>query len=512
MAKFATLEARHTPATRKPYSLGPDPKVTRTGNGAVGFTGEAHVELFNAAVSGLLTDQFYESSDARIKRLISLVPQCDPVWLANFIPWLRDTANLRSAPIVLAAEYARAGFPNSRKVVASALQRADEPAELLGYWMSKYGRNVPSRIKRGVSDALKRLYNERSLLRYDGQGRPWRFGDVIEFVHPTPGAEWQNSLYKFALDRRRHSDVSIPDNLSKVARTLEFERQPESKRRSLLGQIANGEVEFSWERLAGWLPGGMDAQAWEAVIPHMGYMALIRNLNNFDRAGISREARQSVIERLTNADQIRRSKLLPFRFLSAYKALESDTYRSALADAVEVAVENLPSFEGHTLIMVDCSGSMDDKVGGKNASLSRSDVAGFLAEALARRCVKASIATYGTSVNSIYEPQKHVGVLKGANDKRYKASGGTRTWQCVNEAAAKVGKVDRIVVLTDEQSSDSGFNATVPVITWNLAGYGQHHAQHGAKNLYLVSGFNDTALQTLPDVVAFRSSGKWPWD
>ena len=32
----------------------------------------------------------------------------------------------------------------------------------------------------------------------------------------------------------------------------------------------------------------MDAEAWEAVIPSMGVMALVRNLRNFDQAGIAR--------------------------------------------------------------------------------------------------------------------------------------------------------------------------------------------------------------------------------
>jgi hypothetical protein len=33
--------------------------------------------------------------------------------------------------------------------VARALQRADEPAELLGYWLTRHGRNVPMPVKAG---------------------------------------------------------------------------------------------------------------------------------------------------------------------------------------------------------------------------------------------------------------------------------------------------------------------------------------------------------------------------
>ena len=52
-------------------------------------------------------------------------------------------------------------------------------AELLGYWLNAYGRNVPMPVKRGVADAVRRLYTERTALRYDGLSRQIRMADVI---------------------------------------------------------------------------------------------------------------------------------------------------------------------------------------------------------------------------------------------------------------------------------------------------------------------------------------------
>ena len=65
---------------------------------------------------------------------------------------------MRSAAIVMAAEYVAAGGANGRAVIAAALQRPDEPAEMLGYWFTTHGRNVPMPVKRGVADAVRRLY------------------------------------------------------------------------------------------------------------------------------------------------------------------------------------------------------------------------------------------------------------------------------------------------------------------------------------------------------------------
>src|SRR5690606_35642830 len=147
-----------------------------------------------------------------------------------------------------------------RAVVASVLQRADEPAEMLGYWHSRYGRNIPQPIKRGVADAVQRLYTENAVLKYDTNRAAWPFGDVIEMVHPKPIAAWQSDLFKFCLDRRRH-DATPGESLARIGAAMTLEALPEDRRRSVLkadpGRLAS--AGFTWERLSGWLPGGMDA-------------------------------------------------------------------------------------------------------------------------------------------------------------------------------------------------------------------------------------------------------------
>ena len=92
-------------------------------------------------------------------------------------------------------------------MVARALQRADEPAEMLGYWLTTHGRNVPMPVKRGVADAVRRLYTERAALRYDGLSRQIRMADVIELTHPAPRDDAQSALFKYLLDRRHHDDA-----------------------------------------------------------------------------------------------------------------------------------------------------------------------------------------------------------------------------------------------------------------------------------------------------------------
>ena len=173
----------------------------------------------------------------------------------------------------------------------------------------------------------------------------------------------------------------------------------------------------------------------------------------------------------------------------------------------------MPFFPGSTLVMVDCSGSMGSPVGGRRSRnpMRLCDLAGFMAEAIARRCEDAEIVTYDSQPMARARPKNHSGTLLAAMSPNYRPRGGTNTWGSTH---AVYNGHDRVIIITDEQSNwgvqDDG-RIKVPVITWNLAGYQMYHANHGAPNRFLVSGVGDTPLRTLPDVVK-RSQGRWPWE
>src|SRR5829696_2115151 len=142
---------------------------------------------------------------------------------------------MRSAPVVMAAEYVAAGGTGGRSVVARALQRADEPAELLGYWLSTHGRRIPMPIKRGIADGARRLYTERTALRYDGLSRQVRMADVIELTHPRPRNDRQSALFRWLLDRRHHDDaVADRPRLPVLAASANLDAVAPKDRRAVL--------------------------------------------------------------------------------------------------------------------------------------------------------------------------------------------------------------------------------------------------------------------------------------
>src|SRR4030095_2227412 len=154
MSKF-NIRAGRRPVRRSPVTAVADPTLT-THEGAPGFRRDPNGGLFLLGVSNMVgEDTFYEKAGDRDRRFADLVAQvavADLDWTRAFLAWLRSEANMRSASVVGALEAARAlvaaGVPGSRAIVASVLQRADEPGEALAYWISRHGRAVPKPVKR----------------------------------------------------------------------------------------------------------------------------------------------------------------------------------------------------------------------------------------------------------------------------------------------------------------------------------------------------------------------------
>ncbi|MFI9618174.1 TROVE domain-containing protein [[Kitasatospora] papulosa] len=535
MSRFNQRGAR--PAVSSPVTT--TGERTTTHEGGTGYLRDTKSALFLLAVSNFVgTDTFYETGgqrDDRYTQLIRQIALIDPDWCTGFLRWLRSDANMRTASLVGAAEFTKARLEagvvgHSRQVIDTVLQRADEPGEFLGYWTSKYGRKLPKPVKRGLADAVQRLYNERSLLKYDTDSKGYRFGDVLNLVHPSPADDkaWQGDLFKHALDRRKKRDEEIPAKLAMLLAREQLTSTPVDQRRDVLANHGDllQRAGMTWEALAGWLQGPMDAAAWEAVIPSMGYMALLRNLRNFDEAGVSDDVAETVARRLADPEQVARSRQLPMRFYSAFNAAPSLRWGHALDKALTASLANIPRLDGRTLILVDTSSSMDASFS-RDGSLMRWDAAALFGIALGTRCAQANVVSFSSA-------RYYMSDRPGAKTKAFPLTcggsllGDVRKWKDggwflgggTDTAAALRQEFkghDRVVIITDEQAGHDGrevteaIPATTPMYTWNLAGYQAGHAPSGSCQRHTFGGLTDQAFRMVPLLEVGRDAA-WPWE
>ncbi|MGI9667561.1 MAG: TROVE domain-containing protein [Acidimicrobiia bacterium] len=513
MSKFARIYRR--PAVKSVVNT-KGVATHRTYEGARALKRDYKSELFLLAITNMVAeDTFYEMGNKRDDRFVKLIRKAtrkDPDWVRRFVPWLRNEANMRSASIVMAAEYVAAGGERGRAVVNSAIARADEPAEMLAYWTGVHGRRIPQPLKRGVADAVSRLYTEYTAMKYDGLSRAWRMGDVIELVHPKPRDQAQSDLFRYLLDRRHHpGEMTVSEALTKVTRRHELESlTPAHRREALRGDTAVlDESGATWEWMAGWVPNGMDAEAWEAVIPSMGYMALLRNLRNFDEADISVEMARYVEDRLTDADGVARSRQFPFRFYSAYKNVPSIRWAPTLETALDLSVRNVPRFAGRTLILTDTSGSMMMPVS-RRSSIQHFEIAAVFAASAAKTADSVDLISFASASEKI-RFRKNESVLRTVQrvgDRIGKVGHGTLLGEAIRR---NYNGHDRVIVFSDMQTADQVPSlGDAKVYVFNTGGYRATPVKVGSHGRYELGGFSDATFR-LMKVLENYQDADWPF-
>lgn len=534
----------------------------KTYEGAPGFERDPKSELFLLGINNLVGEAtFYEDRgvrDARFRSLVHANAIDDPLWTFEFLRWLRTSANMRSAPLVGAVEFVRArlgldelagfgkgtsvrvsGDPReiNRAVIDAVCQRPDEPGELLAYWTSRYGRALPKPIKRGLADAVARLYTERNLIKYDGgDGKGFRFGDVIELVHPSTDASkpYQGALFRHAIDRRHghQSTDEVMAHLRTIRENNRIRSELASATEEQIPQVLRDpnivvDAALTWESVLSLVGSKVDkAVLWDRLIPYMGLMALVRNLRNFDQAGVSDASIDEVNRRLSDPEEIAGSRMFPYRFYSAHRAAQGSlNWGRGLSRALDLSCRNLPVFDGRTLVLVDTSGSMTQTVSEKS-QVTLVQAGALFGVALAHRNI-GNVDLYGWADDQFRHeiPQGHsvLSILDSFTRKVSSVGDGT---QLARAMRSTYDGHDRVVVFTDMQTfADRGqldghavsrsVPENIPVYAFNLAGYRYGAMATGGKGFgryrhEFGGGFSDATFQAIPLLEAGQQTN-WPW-
>lgn len=555
MAKFGS----QTPVRNNSWGvIQSTPTQVLNHEGVPAFSRDAKSELFLLGVTNFVSEDTYyetgEQRDTRYANLVAQVTQTDPVWVAHFAVYLRSVVNMRSVAVVTACEYAKAGGPEARKVVNAVCQRADEPGEVLAYWINKYGRPVPSSVKRGVADAARRLYTERNQIKWDTSSHNWRWADVINMARPRPFSRIeqierlakqrvhatiekptradfvraeqeinvenregrlfipdQNYLFGYCLDSRYDNSAFFHgEKLPMLGKRRDLLALPKDKARALLLAEPErlAEAGMTWEALSSF--GPMDKAAWEAVIPSMGYMALLRNLRNFDQAGVSDKVADQIIAKLTDPEEVAKSRQLPFRFYSAYNAAPSLRWSYPLEKALDLSLSNIEPFRGRTLVLVDTSGSMEGFGYSAKGTVEPIHLAALFGSALTRTG-DVDVRIFGNYSES-FEFDKASSVLK-TMESLLDVVGTVGHGTNIPEAFTHWNGHDRIIILSDMQTTHymgDAIPSGVPVYAFNLKDQGQTIADP-AKRIYEIGGVTDNTFKMI-NALETGHKAQWPWD
>jgi hypothetical protein len=540
MSKFNTATA--APARGAgPIVAEPTPSTT-TALGGPGYVRDLQGELFMLAATNLVGEQTYhEGADARDARFTQLVRQAavnHPAWTARLLLWLRTPGlgNLRSAPIVGAMEFVKARLDAGstfeqagealgrvdqrgldRAVVDQVLRRGDEPGEALAYWMSRYGRALPMPVKRGLGDAALRLYREYPLLKYDTGSHGVRFADVVELCHPAGRRAGKDALFKYAIDRRHGRGEADPELLPMVAANARLRALADGEPEAMLDSGRLRAAGMTWEDVLSLVGSKVSkVKLWEALIPVMGMFALARNLRSFDEAGVSDQAAQLVIDRLTDPAQVTASGIFPYQWLAAYEAAPSLRWGHALDKALQASLVALPELPGRSLILVDTSDSMNGAMSGKS-KISRVKAAAVFGVALAAKNGQADLVGFadGTFEHKVRAGGSVIREVSAFCARTGEVGHGT---DITGSVIARYRGHDRVFVFSDMQTIGGYYArgvtgavpASVPLYGFNLAGYRAAAFDAGATNRIELGGLTDATFRMIPLIEAGRCAD-WPF-
>jgi 60 kDa SS-A/Ro ribonucleoprotein len=379
-------------------------------------------ELQRTVLSCLLwEDTFYESGESAATRIKKLVPLVDPKAVAALAIQARTEMKLRHVPLLLVSEMCR--YAEHRKAVRETLsrviQRADELAEFLAiYWDGKTRskRKLAKAAFKGLEDAFPK-FSEYDFAKYKGDDKEIKLSDVIRLVRPKPINTDQAALW----GRVRRNQLKTPDTWE-------------------VGISAAKDKKAEWTRL---LTEGK-----------LGALALIRNLRNMTEA----EVESSLIRQALR--DMKTERVLPFRFVAAMK--HAPKFTSELDAAMLRCLQGLPKLTGHTIIVVDVSGSMGSLISSKS-ELNRLDSAATLAAMARELCESVEVyATAGNDYSQVHRTQMvkafhGLALVEDIKDAHLTLGrGGIFLKQCIDHiwTDQKQKTATRVLVITDGQDTD----------------------------------------------------------
>jgi 60 kDa SS-A/Ro ribonucleoprotein len=365
----------------------------------------------------LWENEFYESGATIASRIRELVPQVAPAAVAALAIEARSTMKLRHAPLLLVREMARHASHRSlvSETLASVIQRADELSEFVAIYWKTGGADgnvagkqpLSGQVKKGLAAAFPR-FDEYALAKYD-RATVVRLRDVLFLSHAKPRDAEQAAVWKRLVD----GELATPDTW---------------------------EVALS----ASSASGISKREAWERLLTEckLGALALLRNLRNLKDAGVSEQLVLNALAALNT------ERVLPFRFLAA--ARHAPQWEDALEAAMFRSVAARDRLAGHTVLMVDVSGSMIAPLS-RRSEMHRVDAAYGLAVLLREIAEKVSIFTFSNSARLI--PPRRGFALRDALETSQPHLG-TNLGASLDAVHQEVTHYDRLIVLTDEQSHD----------------------------------------------------------
>lgn len=460
------------------FNTKPTGNKTENLAGGEAYAESPKLELASLLLTSFVQDQYYRNQGAAIddvKRLIASIS--DKTFPAKAAIYARQEFGMRSISHVVAGEIAGTvhGTEWAKRFFDKVVRRPDDMLEILAYYHKNYGKTEPNALKKGFAQAFSR-FDAYQLGKWRRDGQELSLVDLVNLVHPKP-TEALTALIKGELK----NEDTVKAKLSRVGTNAKTEEEKD------LGKNA----------------------AWKELVLErkIGYMSLVFNLRNIIEQ--APEVLPAALEMLIDEKLIRKSLILPFRFITALGEVTAmngpgvqDTIM-ALSQAIDIAMKNVPVFDGDTLVVLDESGSMGAGQSRGSEWGKTPATIGALFAAVFVKANKCDLLTFSNAgrYQSVNPMDSTLTIAQGIQF----VSGGT-DFGAIFEAANR--PYDRMIILSDMQgwvgytapnhefeAYKSRTGASPQIFSFDLQGYGT--LQFPEKNVFAIAGFSEKVFDLM---------------
>lgn len=319
---------------------------TTTYEGGAAFKKSLEQDWLNNLFSNMLENRFYETGDEQMERYINLTEQMFDKYGAKFVAraavFARNELGTRSISQLTAALLNDKQFEGKRNFYKTYMHRPDDVSEIFAILKSR-GNKRSHALVRGAADYISGLKGYQ-LDKYRMAKKDFSMIDLINVTHPKSDAV--DKFYNGKLEKAGTWEQKISASTSEEEKSANWRELVESK--------------------------------------SLGYLALIRNLNNILDVDVDEFwIRRYLVPQLTDAVKIHKSLVFPFQIYTAYANLKTQppSLVVALDKAFRISVENVPGLDGKSLVVLDVSGSMENRFSSKG-SMSIKEVCACYAAAI----------------------------------------------------------------------------------------------------------------------------------
>ncbi|MGW8180768.1 MAG: RNA-binding protein, partial [bacterium] len=326
------------------------------------YTFPARHALAQYAATGCLNHTYYTSAQQQFDELIGIISQCDSTFIAKVAVWAREAGFMKDMPALLAVALACRGEEGLGLLTKIFPRVIDNP---------KMVRNFCQILRSGVMGRKSFGYRPRKLINQwlaertsmelfnATVGNDPTLADILKMTHPRPRTEEESNMYRYILGRDDYKPALLPETV---------QLYEEFKRARNVGWSFDGPLpRVPFQKLTAL---DLTKEDWVEIARNATWTQTRMNLATFKRHGVLDDADMVALiaERLRDEEAMQKARVFPYQILTTYIMVGKempDAIKFALKAAMDKAIENVPTFEGKSVIICpDVSGSMGTAVTG----------------------------------------------------------------------------------------------------------------------------------------------------